>query len=103
MQRRARSFSRIWSIYDLVVFSAAPELGKIPNSRDRDLARSRRRAGHRIAIASLADEEWICGALGCAANFLSAAKRLHVAMAVAVHPSPSLAFARARPNRCDVC
>jgi len=52
-------------------FSAAGEFGRIQKPRDRDLARSRGRAGHRTGTAVMVNEERIHRADGGAANFLS--------------------------------
>jgi len=56
-----------------------------------------------LQFAIVVNEERICGALGCARIFLSSAKRLHVAVAVAIHSCPSFAIAGTRPRRQRVC
>src|SRR5206468_3743802 len=80
-ERWSGNFSRVRSLHDLAFFPAADEFGRLPSSRDRHLAGIGRRSRRRAAIAVVVNEERICGALGCAANFLSSTKRLYVAMA----------------------
>src|SRR5438270_10777624 len=99
--RRSRDFTRLQSVHNVAFFPTTRETERIQKPRHRDLARSRRRAGHRTAIAIVVEEKRIRSALGCAAHLLSSSGRLHGAMAVRFYSSPSLAIARARTYRWD--